>query len=374
MTHEAKKSFLTNCLFFAVIAALIYCVFKFMFVYIFPFAIGLVVSMVVQKPAFTLHKRTKIPKGVCMMSLVIVLYIMIMLLVTALVYGVYSWLSSLTQALPGVISTVSEAADLINARISSFIANLPIDIQVTLNSLPSTAITTAGSGLAGWLTDTAAGLIAGIPSVILGVVITVIASAFIANDYTRVVTFLGDQLPPRVWDIVLASKHIVFKNVFRMLRGYALLMLITFAELTVTLLIIGYGKDAFALAALIAVIDILPVLGTGAVLIPWGIVSLIFGNFFEGIVILVAYLAITVLRNTLEPKIIGQQVGIHPLLMLFVLFVGLRLFGILGMFGLVLLVIIAAELQRTGKIHIWVTHEEANLRRSIYESSHKKDN
>ena len=371
MNQEAKKKFLVNCLFFAVIAALVYCIFKFMFVYIFPFAIGLMVSMVVQKPAATLHRRTKIPKGICMMTLVIVLYLVIMFLVSALVYGLYTWLASLVQAIPGVMATVNGALKIVNSSISSFISKLPVGIQGTLAELPSGAITNAGSGLAGWLAEIAAGIVSGIPSAILGVVITVIASAFIAKDYTRVVTFLGDQLPPRVWDVVLASKHILFKNVFKMLRGYALLMTITFIELTLTMLIIGYGKDAFALAALIAVIDILPVLGTGAVLIPWGIVSLIFGNIFEGVVILVAYLAITILRNTLEPKIIGQQVGVPPVLMLFVLFVGLRLFGILGMFGLVLLVIVASQLHRMGKIRIWITREEANVRRKLYEEAQK---
>lgn len=371
MTQEAKKNFLINCLFFAVLGAIVYFTFKTLFIYIFPFFIGLVVSMIVQKPATTLHKRTKIPKSICMVSLVIVVYILVMLLVFLAGYGIYNWLWSIGQTIPQILPKLTEAATLLSNRLSDFVETVPGSLRDALMALPTTAVGAAGEQITGLITSLAASIVSGIPSVILGVIITVIASAYIAKDYTKVVTFLGDQLPPRVWELALASKQILFRNIFRMLRGYALLMLITFAELCLTFLILGYGKNAITIAAVIAVIDILPILGTGTVLIPWGVIELIFGNFLHGGVILAAYLIITIVRNTLEPKIIGQQVGVHPLLMLFVLFIGLKLFGILGMFGLVLLVVICAELQHSGKIRIWITREESKLRRQIHRSSKK---
>ncbi len=372
MTQEAKKNFLINCLFFVVLGAIVYFAFKTLIVYIFPFFIGLLVSMIVQKPATTLHRRLKLPKSVCMISLVIVVYILVMLVVFLAAYGIYNWLWRIGETIPQILPTLTEAAELLSARLSDFVDTIPGALKDTIMTLPTTAVGAAGEQITGLITSLATSLVSGIPSVILGVIITIIASAYIAKDYTKVVTFLGDQLPPRVWELALASKQILFKNIFRMLRGYALLMFITFCELCITFLILGYGKRALSIAAVIAVVDILPILGTGTVLIPWGIIELIFGNFLHGGVILIAYLIITILRNVLEPKIIGQQVGVHPLLMLFVLFIGLKLFGILGMFGMVLLVVICAELQHSGKIRIWVTREESKLRRKVHRDSKKQ--
>lgn len=372
MTQEAKKNFLINCLFLTVMGALIYFTFKTLIIYIFPFSIGLLVSMIVQKPAITLHRRLRLPKGLCMVSLVIVVYILIMLLVFLIGYGVYHWLWSLTQTIPRILPRLTEAATLIGDRLTDFVANMPGTLKDALLTLPTSAVSTAGQKLTSIATTLAGSIVSGIPSVIIGVIITIIASAYIAKDYSKVVTFLGDQLPPRLWELATASKQILFKNIFKMFRGYSLLMLITFAELTLSLLILGYGKSAITLAAVIAVIDILPILGTGTVLIPWGIIEMVFGDFLSGGIILATYLVITFVRQALEPRIIGEQVGVHPLLMLFVLFVGLRLFGILGMVGLVLLVVIAAELQRAGKIRIWVTREESQFRRAVHESTKTK--
>ena len=372
MSQEAKKKFLINCLFFAVLGGLIYFTFKTLIVYIFPFSIGLLVSMVVQKPANALHDRLKLPKGICMVSLVIVVYIIIMLLFTLLGYAIYNWLASIAQTIPKILPMVTDAATLLANRVADFIQSIPGELQDPIMALPTTAIGAAGESLTTIATSLATSLVSGIPSVIIGVIITVIASAYIAKDYTKVVTFLGDQLPPKAWEIVLQAKKILFKNIFRMCRGYLFLMFLTFCELTIAMFILGFGKNAITLAAAIAVIDILPVLGTGTVLIPWCIIELIYGDILGFAVLLITYLVITIVRNTLEPKIIGAQVGVHPLIMLFVLFVGLKLFGIMGMFGLVLLVVICAQLQREGLMRFWITREESKLRRSIHNQNKKK--
>lgn len=364
MTQEGKKSFLINCLFIAVVGVIIYFVFDSLFIYIFPFAIGMLVSMAVQKPATTLHSRLKLPKGLCMVFLVVVVYVLVMLAIIFVSYGIYHWLSGIASTLPEIIPQLTNAVKIVSDNLSKLGEYLPEAFRKTMLEIPSTAISTAGSWLTGTLTDLATGIIAGIPSVILGVVITVIASAYIAKDYTKVVNFLGNQLPPRAWELVLSAKQIVFKNIFKMLRGYMFLMFITFVELSVFMFILGYRSNAFILAAAIAVIDILPVLGTGTILIPWGLISFIYGDFLSGALLLIFYLIITVVRNILEPKIIGHQVGIHPLFMLFVMFIGLNLFGLLGTAGLILLVVVISELQKAGKIHIWVTREEALRRKA----------
>ena len=89
-------------------------------------------------------------------------------------------------------------------------------------------------------------------------------------------------------------------------------------------------KYALLLGLLIAIIDILPVLGTGTVLIPWGIAELLFENTALGIGLLVLYAVITVIRNFAEPKIVGRQMGINPLFTLLSMFIGIKLLGFAG--------------------------------------------
>ena len=108
---------------------------------------------------------------------------------------------------------------------------------------------------------------------------------------------------------------------------------ITFIELALGFAFLGIPHGIF-LAALIAVVDILPVLGTGTVLVPWGFITLFLGDYGLGIGILLLYLVITIVRNTIEPKLVGKQIGLHPVVTFAGMLLGLKYFGFLGMFGI----------------------------------------
>ena len=110
-------------------------------------------------------------------------------------------------------------------------------------------------------------------------------------------------------------------------------MLMTFTELGILFRIFGIGNGVIK-AALIAVLDIMPILGTGGIMIPWAVISLVLGYTKLGIQLLAIYVIVTVIRNYVEPKIVGTQLGLHPIITLVTMFIGLRLFGFLGMFGL----------------------------------------
>jgi predicted PurR-regulated permease PerM len=110
---------------------------------------------------------------------------------------------------------------------------------------------------------------------------------------------------------------------------------------------------AITVAAMIAVIDILPVLGTGGIVVPWIIIELIKGNMPFAFGLATLYLIITVVRNILEPKLVGKQIGLHPLVMLMCMYVGLKLFGFIGLFVLPVAVVIVKHLYDNDKIHFF---------------------
>jgi predicted PurR-regulated permease PerM len=140
-------------------------------------------------------------------------------------------------------------------------------------------------------------------------------------------------------------------------RSYVLILGITFAELTLGLLILGV-KRFVLIALLIAILDIFPVLGTGTVLIPWAVIALIQGSIGRGIGLLVLYAVITVIRQVIEPRIVGKHVGLHPLITLICMFVGTSLFGWIGLFGLPILMAILLELHNSGTLRVFRTMGE----------------
>jgi sporulation integral membrane protein YtvI len=133
---------------------------------------------------------------------------------------------------------------------------------------------------------------------------------------------------------------------FKFAKAYALLLGLTFVELSIGLALLRVHY-AILWAALIALVDILPVLGTGTVLIPWAVVNLILGNYPLGVGLLVLYGIITVVRQSLEPRVVGKQIGLYPLVTLVCMFLGSYLFGFVGLFALPIAVTVLVQLSRT---------------------------
>src|SRR5699024_9383370 len=120
-----------------------------------------------------------------------------------------------------------------------------------------------------------------------------------------------------------------------------------FVELAIGLSIIGVDR-AVLIALGIAVFDILPVLGTGGIMLPWAAIRALAGDYRMAISLFVVYLIITVIRNIIEPKIVGQQIGLHPVVTLISMFVGLQLFGAVGLFGLPITLSLLRNLNDNG--------------------------
>jgi sporulation integral membrane protein YtvI len=114
------------------------------------------------------------------------------------------------------------------------------------------------------------------------------------------------------------------------LRACLLLGLTTFLLTFIGLAVLRIPY-AFLLAILLAVVDLLPLLGTGIILIPWAALCLLLGQVKLGIGLLILYGVSTLIRQILEPKLIGDGLGLHPLVSLGAMYAGLRLFGVWGM-------------------------------------------
>lgn len=175
----------------------------------------------------------------------------------------------------------------------------------------------------------AARVASALPSVLLAVLVTVIASFYFCMEPT-LLSHLLNRLPRGVGERVRAWKEALKSASWGYLRAYLLLLLLTVLELLIGFWILRV-EYAFLLACVIAFLDMLPVLGVGTVLIPWAIVALVQGNRYLGFGMLILYFAVFILRQIMEPRLIGRSLGLHPLAALLAGYAGWRLFGFWGM-------------------------------------------
>lgn len=172
---------------------------------------------------------------------------------------------------------------------------------------------------------------------------------FFTFDYQKIVNFILKQFPEKSQFMIINIKNSSINALLKLLKAYAILLSVTFIELLIGLTILKV-ENAFTISVIIALVDILPVLGTGSILTPWMIISLINGNINLAIGLLILYIIITVVRQILEPKVVGHQIGLYPLITLMCMFVGAQLFGIAGLFGFPIAATIIKNLHDNGII------------------------
>jgi predicted PurR-regulated permease PerM len=161
----------------------------------------------------------------------------------------------------------------------------------------------------------------------------IFSTIFVVSDYERIVGFYRDKTPQSIRKVLDNIRYYLTNTLFVVIRSYALIMLLTFTELSVLFSVFGIANPVLK-AAVIAVFDIMPILGTGGIMIPWAIIALVLGNVPMALELFLIYAIVTVVRNYVEPKIVGTQLGLHPVVTLIAMFVGLRIFGFWGLFGL----------------------------------------
>jgi len=191
-----------------------------------------------------------------------------------------------------------------------------------------------------------------VPGFFIKFVLMLISSFFIAADYERLTGFCLRQLGDRGKEVFFQIKEYIAGTLLVCIRSYILIMSITFVEMSIGLTLVKINH-AVLLAFCVSIFDILPVLGTGGIMIPWAILTAIRGDYRMALSLLVVYVVITVIRNIIEPKIVGSQLGLHPVVTLCSMFVGAQLFGVVGMFGFPICLSLLRHLNDHGVIRLF---------------------
>lgn len=331
---EQKKKFIINTVFYTIIAVLILGACKYILPAMMPFLIASAIAAIMQVPLKELSGRSAKKKKVLAVIFCSLFYALLFLAVTMAGMKLLKGAGGLLDIAPAIYNDeIIPALDALSKRIETAAACIDITIAQRIDSLFQQFTNNIGTYISQssvMIVRFVSEGITGIPGFIVKLVITVVATFFMTLDYDRISVFLKKIIPSK-WRVNVQKGKDYAKNVlFIYLKSYSILFSLTFAELSIGFLILDIPY-AVILGLVIAVFDILPVLGTGGILLPWAAVLVVIKHGYLAVGILVLYLVITVIRNILEPKIVGKQIGLHPLATLIAMFLGLKLVGVVGM-------------------------------------------
>ena len=331
---------------------LFYLFFRYAFGLLLPFLLAYGISMFIRPAANKFSSRTHLPRGLCAAVLLI------------LVFGLGGWglwagsvrivaeLGNLVERLLSdggffdAMDSLMLWAEGIGARFGLLSRGEEGSAQAFYDAVMQ-MVGNMLSSLASRLPEVAASLFSALPSVLFFLIVSVVACFYFCTDGVSITRVLNSFLSQK-WRQKMPEMGNAMRDIFRKyIKAYGILLALTFVLLLVGLWILRIDY-AFLLAFLIALADLLPVIGVGTILIPWGIIMLLQKNFYLGFGLLILYLVISLIRQVAEPKVLGKSLGLHPLLTLFATYVGFSFFGLLGM---ILAPIVALFAKRVFSLH-----------------------
>ncbi len=356
---QEKKDFLIKALYFALCIAIYYVFFRYVIYIAWPFAIALLVALITRRPTLFVTRKLHIPEKGAAALITLLFYLVfagvVVLVIMKAVLAVVDWSATLptlyseriAPALEDVFAWIkSWADDKESAEYLQAIGERIISaLYSSIGSISSSAVSFAKD------------FAIGVPRVAIGTIFMIISSFFISMDYSRISTFFMKQFSPNQQQIIVSSKEYLGSSILKLIGSYLLIMSITFVELNIGLRILNVDSPT-VVALVIAIFDILPALGTGGIVIPWFIIEFILGNTKMGIGLAIMYIIITVIRNIIEPKIVGESIGVHPVLMLMSIFLGAIALGPLGIIIVPFTLVVIKKLNDTGLIHLFKSLNE----------------
>ena len=361
MKIEKRLRFIINVAYFAILAAAAFLLLRYGLPALMPFVLAFLLAYCLKRPIRFLAEKLRLGRRAAALLTVLLFYGTIGLFLAFLSVRAISGVSQFIVNLPGLYAEYAEPVltSFFESAEEFFLYQDP-ELLNQLNAVWEQFLNSLGqqvTGLSVEVMGVLSGMASSLPAFFIRLVLMIIASFFIAMDYDALTGFCMDQI-----------KEYVVGTLFLGIRSYALIMSITFVELAVGLTLIGV-EYSVAIALFIAVFDILPVLGTGGIMIPWVILEAFRGDLALAVRLLIVYVAITVIRNILEPKIVGSQIGLHPVVTLASMFLGAQLFGVIGLFGFPIGLSLLRHLNDTGTVQLFKKPGEGKTGTKIKEQN-----
>ena len=317
-----------------------------------PFLFALVLAWVLNPAVRWLQRRTNASRKAVSMVLVVLVFAVI----GGVLFGL-GWIavdqvrslfdnrqSLLDELLGGLVSVVNSVSGWLGGLV-------PQGVLTTSEDLVDAFVGwVQGLDFSGWLTEMAGqapSMVTSVSNFAVALVVFMMGSYFITGDYPRLRFELADRVPMVARDFCRSVKDIFMSAFGGYLKSQLILSAGVFMILTIGFLLMRqpYG---LLLAFGLAVLDFIPIIGSGTMMVPWAVVDMVLGNYGEAAALMSIWGVIALFRRFAEPKILGDQTGLSPILSLVGIYVGMKLGGVLGMVVGPLLLLVCINLAKLG--------------------------
>ena len=340
----------------ALVAAALWLTLRFLLPWLAPFLVALGAAALLEPAVGSMSRhgwRRSIAAGVMTLAALAG--------VGALLYALASrGISALTdfaKQVPELVGAAEQSLSRLEARVLAYIASAPEGVRSYLEA----AISSLGESLyalpamlSQWGLALVARTAQASPDTLLFAVTAGIGTYFASASYPQLMAFLAAQIPDSLRRRFSGVGGDLKGSFGGWLRAQLILMLMTFFELLLGFLLLRVPA-ALLVAAATALIDALPVFGTGTVLVPWALYCLLTGETGRGIGLLICWGVTNLVRSCAQAKLLGDQIGLEPLASLTAIYIGWRVKGVLGMLLFPLILVTLCQLNERGIVRLWRT-------------------
>jgi len=310
-----------------------------------PFVIALVLAEVLEPLVKAMSQKGRVPRSIAIAVVLIVLMGLVVTGLTVAIARLVQEIQLVITQLPYLYAVGLDLAARLSEQFGAFHATLPASVQQILaTNLASVqkSLSTRLPSVAGTL-----GAFSGLPALLTNLLIAVIATFFISRDRRQIFDFLLSLVPSAWRPKVRQVKAEVWTSVIGFAKAQFFLISLTMLQTIIGLALIK-SEYALLMGVVVGIADLLPLLGPATIYLPWIAYSFLFGSKVFGIKLLVLWVFVAGVRQVLEPKLVGDQLGLHPLTILFSVYMGFQFFGALGFVVGPLMAILLKAVIRSG--------------------------
>lgn len=316
-----------------------------------PFVLALVLSWMLNPLVRWLQKKLSISRGIITMALLILVFGIVGGVLWALTWMAVEQVQALFQNWEAVVDGILNSLDQVMAWFGGLSDLLPgeaYDVGERLGQLLENWV--RDIDISGWLkmvADRAPSLVGQVSAFVVATIVFLMATYFITADYPRLRFFITDRVPAPARSFCREVRRIFMEAFGGYLKSQLIISFVVFVILALGFFAIGqpYG---LLLALGFAVLDFIPIIGSGTIMVPWAVVDIIVGDYTHAVQLMVIWGIIALFRRLGEPKILGDQTGLSPILSLVGIYVGMLVGGVLGMIVGPLLLLVLINLAKLG--------------------------
>ncbi len=340
--YDKNRKNIVYLLLLAAIIFFIYIFVNYLFTYIAPFFIGWLLSLIYNPFVSLLNRKLKIPRSIGTLAAIA----LIIAFFSSVVVGIFSQLSKeialFYSQLPDYLNSIHEAVEDFNVYMKEYLKVLPDGLESFFETSDTNLWNIIQSFVLNNTGSNSIGFVKSIPNGFMVTLISLLSSYFFCKDKREISEFVKNHLPSPVTRGYIALRGSMGGALVGYMKSQLILMVFTFIICIIGLMLFR-SPYALLLSVITSIIDALPFFGSGFILWPGAIIQLFMGNTGLAVGYIIIYLIVTLMRQVMQPKILGNQIGLHPLFTLISMYVGLKIMGVLGMIvGPILAVMIKA--------------------------------